>query len=409
MYLGMKRAVMKRVTFIAALMVVLLAGSSTQAGVSLVMNGSFESDGIINDIAVKAPRRWCDVYVPSDKFGGWVSTDWKTHGTYSLILYSGFASFTSGDMATVSQQVYLADINQIIFDLRVGTIAGYPWDPSKRSALLLIDGNIIWDSGDHVPNANSEYLNQMADVNEIYKDANSHALSLALRANVSEMQWFFQYLAQWDFVKFDTHCGGFGYLPQDINHDCYVDMLDLKVLAGQWLAKEINNEYDLFRDDEFIINFPDFATFASYWQNDVCWQTVWCGGSDFNRSGTVDFADLMIFAEHWLGQVTFLLSDLAEDDVVNFRDYAGLANRWLDNTDWINWQDENCFELELPAGDLDYDGIVNLRDFAILAGNWRSEGACIRGDIERDKVVDYRDVAQISNQWLLKSWLYGLE
>jgi len=134
-----------------------------------------------------------------------------------------------------------------------------------------------------------------------------------------------------------------------------------------------------------------------------------CGSSDFNRSGTVDFADLMIFAEHWLGQVTFLLSDLAEDDVVNFRDYAGLANRWLDNTDWINWQDDNCFELELPAADLSYDGIVNLRDFAILAGDWRREGACIRGDIERDKVVDYKDVSKLTDEWLLKSWLYGLE
>lgn len=337
---------MKKTTVTAAVMVMLLLAQRTQAGVSLIMNGSFEDDGIINDIAVKAPRRWCDVNIPSDKFGGWVNTLWKTHGNYSLSLYSGFVTFTAGDMITVSQQVYLTDVNQIIFDLRLGTIAGYLWDPGKRSALLLIDGNVVWDSSDFIPDVSGEYRNQMVDVNEIYKNAGPHTLSLAMRANVSEIEWFFQYLAQWDFVKFDTRCGGFGYLPEDLNHDCYVDMLDLKVLAGQWLAEELNEEYDLFQDEEVIINFHDFAMFASYWQ---------------------------------------------------------------DNTDWKNWQDENCFELELLDGDLDDDGIVNLRDFAILTGDWMSKGPCIRSDIDGSKVVDYRDLSKLADEWLLKSWLYGLE
>jgi len=377
--------------------------------ISMVRNGSFESDGIINDIAVEMPRRWCDVNVPSGKFGGEINTLWSTHGNYSLRLYSGYATFTAGDMATVSQQVYLTDVNQIIFDLRLGTIAGYPWDPSQRSALLLIDGNVVWDSNDWIPDAGGEYLNQMVDVNEVYKDTSPHILSLAMRANVTGTEWFFEYLAQWDFVKLDTYCGGFGYLPEDLNSDCYVDILDLKVLTEQWLVEELNQEYDLFEDQKLIINFPDFAVFASYWQNDDCRQTDWCEGSDFNRSGDVDFADLMMFAEHWLGQVTFLLSDLTEDKRMDFRDYAGLTNRWLDNTDWMNWQDENCFELELPASDLDYDGIVNLRDFAIVVGDWMSEGPCIRGDIDGSELVYYDDIAKLADEWLLKSWLYGLE
>ena len=94
---------------------------------------------------------------------------------------------------------------------------------------------------------------------------------------------------------------------------------------------------------------------------------------------------------------------------MNFGDFAGFANRWQDNTDWINWQDENCFELELPAGDLDYDGIVNLRDFAILAGEWDSRGPCIRSDIDDSQVVDNLDIKWMTEEWLLKSWLYGLE
>ena len=400
---------MKKTTVIVALMIMFLAGNSTQAGVSLIMNGSFESDGIINDITAQAPRRWCDVNLPAGQFGGKVDSTWKTRDDYSLSLYSGYGMFNAGDMATVSQQVYLMDVSQIIFDLRLGTYAGYPWDPGKRSALLLIDGDVVWDSSDWTPDASGEYRNQMADVNEIYKDAGLHTLSLAIRANVTGMEYAFNYRAQWDFVKFDAHCGGFGYLPQDLNFDCYVDVLDLKVLAGQWLGEGLNQEYDLFHDQELIINFPDFATFSSYWQDNNCPQTVWCGGSDFNRSGTVDFADLMVFADHWLGQVVFLLSDLAEDDVVNFMDFAGLAGRWRDNTDWKNWQDENCFELELPAADLDYNGIVNLRDLAIIIGDLESEGPCIRSDIDGSGIVDILDIRKLADAWLLKSWLYGLE
>ncbi|MHC4544887.1 MAG: hypothetical protein ACYSYL_10225 [Planctomycetota bacterium] len=394
---------MKKAKVFAAVMVMLLLAQQTQAGVSLVMNGSFESDGVISDITVNTPRRWCDVNVPSDKFGGEINTLWSTHGNYSLRLYSGYATFTAGDMAAVSQQVYLTDVNQIIFDLRLGTIFGYPWDSSQRSALLLIDGNVVWDSDDLIPDASGEYPNQMVDVNEIYKDADPHTLSLAMRVDVTGTEWFILYLAQWDFVKFDTYCGGFGYLPQDLNLDCYVDIFDLNMLAGEWLAEELNQEYDLFRGDEDIINFPDFAMFASDWQ------TTMVGGGDFNLSGKVDIVDLKMFAEHWLGPVTFLLSDLSGDKIVNFRDYAGLTNRWQDNTDWINWQDDNCFELELPASDLDYNGIVNLRDYAILISDWKSEGPCLRSDIDGSGVVDYGDFSRLVDEWLLKSWLYGLE
>jgi hypothetical protein len=41
---------MKKSTVVIAVMVMLLITQRTQAGVSLIMNGSFEDDGIINDI-----------------------------------------------------------------------------------------------------------------------------------------------------------------------------------------------------------------------------------------------------------------------------------------------------------------------------------------------------------------------
>jgi hypothetical protein len=413
MYLRAERAVMETAKVFAAVMVVFLLVENNQAGVSLIMNGSFESDGVINDITEKAPRRWCDVNLPSGQFSAWVKKDWSTHpyddgSSLTLCWYDNTSE--ANDIATVSQQVYLEDVNKIIFDIKLDT--DWPddveWDPDKFSALLLIDGNTVWDSDDCVPDERGECLN--VEVGIDINDSNLHTLSLGMRAAiVGGSPLFVYYHARWDFVKFDTHCGGFGYLPEDLNLDCYVDIFDLKLLAGQWLAEELNLEYDLFPDEELIINLPDFATFASYWQDQNCPQSNWCDGGDFDRSGAVDFADLMILADHWLGQVIYLLSDFSGDKVVNFADFAFLANGWRDNTDWRNWQEDNCYEMELLAGDIDDSGEVYYGDILMVADNWLSEGKCIRSDINKDDVVNFLDFAIIADEWLLKSWLYGLE
>ena len=403
---------MQKTTFTAAMIVMLLSVKWAQGGVSMVRNGSFENDGAINSLTEEnTPQYWCDVNIPSEKFGGWINDIyWSTHDGNSLTLYSEmFETFAAGDIATVSQQVYLTDVNEIIFDLNLTTIYGPElWDQS-RSAVLLIDGNIVWDSNSILgPDANGAYPNQIVDVNEIYKDENSHILSLGLRANVSEYSMI-QYWAQWDFVKFDAHCGGFGYLPEDLNRDCYVDFLDFAMLAGQWLAEEPAYNCDLLADDERIVNLPDFGVFASYWRDDTCQSSNGCGGSYFDLSRTVDFADLTIFAGYWLEPVVTLLSDLNTDGVINVEDVAIVAGGWLDNTDWENWQDDNCYAMELPAGDIDDSGEVYYGDILMLADNWLGEGRCIRADVNRDEVVDFSDFAIIANEWRLRSWLYRLE
>ena len=314
-----------------------------KAGVSLVMNGSFENDGGIDPVTTAdVPQYWCDVDIPTSKFGGKVDTLWATYGNYSLTLYSKVGStFVDGDMASVSQQVYLADVNEVIFDIKLsGTHSAFQWTSEKFSAVLQIDGNDVWDSKDHLPNGNGEYTIEVNDIN--INDTGLHTLSLAMRANQNAAHST-KYLVRWDFVKFDTHCGGFGYLPEDLNYDCYVDMLDLKMLAGQWLAEDPNEKCDLLQDG--IVDFRDFAFFADYW---MC------------------------------------------------------------NTYWENWQNDNCFEMELLAGDLNDDGIVNLQDFAILTGDWMGEGNCIRGDIDHSGIVDYDDLSRLVDEWLQISWLYRL-
>jgi len=403
---------MNKATVTAAVMVMLLLAHWAQGGVSMIRNGSFENDGVINPITqANTPQYWCDVNIP-DRFGGKVNKDWWTHSYNdgdgnSLTFYSrSNQDFTAGDMALVSQQVYLTDVNEIIFDIELsGTHSLFPWDSENFSAVLQIDGNDVWDSN-QLPDGDAEYTIEVNDIN--INDTDLHTLSLVMRANKNETHYF-QYQVRWDFVKFDTHCGGFGYLPEDLNRDCYVDILDLGMLAEQWLAEEPAYNCDLFEDDESIVNLRDFAIFALYWRDNNCRQSGGCGGSDFDRSGTVDSADLMIFTEYWLEPVVTLLSDLSKDGVVNFKDFASLTNRWLDNTDWENWQDDNCFEIELPAGDIDDSGEVYYGDILMLADNWLSEGRCIKADINEDNIVNFLDFAIIADEWLLKSWLYGLK
>ena len=51
--------------------------------------------------------------------------------------------------------------------------------------------------------------------------------------------------------------------PQgDLNGDCQVDLLDVQILAAQWLV-DTQSPADLTGDDR--VNIRDFATLAAYW------------------------------------------------------------------------------------------------------------------------------------------------
>lgn len=327
--------VIKKTAFIAAVMVMLLLANRTQARVSMVVNGSFESDNrSISDITVEAPQRWCDVNLPANKFGGWVGANWSTHGNYSLTLYVEPVATNSGDIAKISQQVYLHNVNQIIFDLKLSSALSFlPWVSQIRSALVLIDGEPVWDSNDYEPDENGQYLNQHIDVND-FNDANSHTLSLAVRTNINDTPDV-EYYSQWDFVKFDTYCGGFGYLPEDLTHDCYVDFADFAALAGHWLEQNPAYEYDLVEDG--IIDAYDLMVFAGSWLDYRDWQN-WQDPdflelelllSDIDDSGEVYYGDVLVLADDWLASGSCIRADLNRDGIVNFRDFAILTNEWL--------------------------------------------------------------------------------
>jgi hypothetical protein len=63
-----------------------------------------------------------------------------------------------------------------------------------------------------------------------------------------------------------------GYLNTDLNADCSVDFMDYAAFGSQWIKVSCNSS------------------------------NGWCSGGDFNRDARVNFRDLLIFTQDWLGE-----------------------------------------------------------------------------------------------------------
>jgi sporulation protein YlmC with PRC-barrel domain len=257
--------VVKKTRLIGPLLIVLVLGNVAKGGIGMVANGSFEDDGLIENIAVEEPNGW-DVNLPdATEFGGYVDTEWATEGTYNLTLHSRPANFEANDIVTVSQAVYLTDVNEVVFDLKLESYHGWAWDPNKVTALLLVDGEVVWESNSVGADVRGEYVGQVYDVNEIYQGAGPHELALGLRVNVTALlSDYFQ--AQWDFVTVELCCDDLGLVPGDITRDCYVDMDDVRELSDVWLEETgANSKYDLYPDANGLVSFPDYSVLADNW------------------------------------------------------------------------------------------------------------------------------------------------
>lgn len=308
----------------------------TPAGAGVVRNGSFEMDGPINYVSADTkPIYWCDVSYNSSIFSAYVGNDWKTDGTYSLTMSTNmFVTFEPNDIETISQAVYMKDVNQIIFDIQL--YAGYgSWDTHIITARVLIDSNEVWNS-DGLAFSSGQFAGEISiDVNENFKDENNHILSLQLRTDVGTFSYA-QYVAQWDNIRFYAGCNGL--LPGDFNGDCIVDINDLAAFASGWLKPD---GPDLTGDG--VTNFADFAVFADFWG------TSGDSGSaqppqdnlldaDLNDDGIVDYVDILMFSKDWLGDGgPCVRADLNDDGLVDFADFAILAESWQQTGSLYGW------------------------------------------------------------------------
>ncbi len=268
-----EKIMMRNLIAIGATMAMMSAACWAQAGVCEILNGSFEDDGPIDDIIAQEPNGW-DVNVPSGKFTGKTDASWSTDGNFSLFFSSQwFKAFAAGDAAIVSQDVFLKDVNEITFDLKLDTYSGLGWDPNNATAVVLIDDEIVWEPNSASSDIRGVYTGQSYAVEGKYRDENPHKLSFGLRINIDTEDGFFEfYRVWWDSIDCVIYCGGGGLLAGDFNRDCYVDVNDLEQASDVWLLEvDSNDEHNLFRDD-------DLAGF-----------------------GTINFFDLAILADNWLG------------------------------------------------------------------------------------------------------------
>jgi len=109
-------------------------------------------------------------------------------------------------------------------------------------------------------------------------------------------------------------------------------------------------------DADRIVNLTDYAMLASYWLEENCSYPDWCGTTDLDFTGRVDFAELGTIGSNWLRER--IIGDFEPDGYVEFSDLMELAKYWLSA--------ESSLDISPPGG----DGKINFRDFAELAKHW---------------------------------------
>lgn len=116
----------------------------------------------------------------------------------------------------------------------------------------------------------------------------------------------------------------------------------------------------------------------------------WALLADINNDGFVDLTDYSYFARdfRYVGQLS--PADLNRSATVGRQDLGLFADDWLKGTTWF-W---------IEQADLNGDSIIDFKDFAALAENWLGAGE----DITGNGWVDYDDIRYLSAVWLQRSY-----
>ncbi|MCX5635237.1 MAG: hypothetical protein NTW55_05300 [Planctomycetota bacterium] len=85
---------------------------------------------------------------------------------------------------------------------------------------------------------------------------------------------------------------------EDVQDNAYASYLAVDALK---IVPKPGCPYALMGDinRDCVVNFYDFALLANQWLN-ICDSSTWCNNCDINQSYMVDFADLATIAENWL-------------------------------------------------------------------------------------------------------------
>jgi hypothetical protein len=145
---------------------------------------------------------------------------------------------------------------------------------------LIVGGDFTTAGGE-----SSAYIARWG-VPEVYKGDLNHNC----RVSYADLEWFAE---RW--LNDDCVHTGWCY-EADLNYDGVVDLLDYAELAASWRYGGIPGDID----NDWEVNFADYALFANYWQGEDCNEPGWCGGADLNKTGQVNILDLSILIKYWL-------------------------------------------------------------------------------------------------------------
>lgn len=236
-----------------------------------------------------------------------------------LVLVLGMAPVAT---AQVTLEVYEAD-GITPFDCNDELMVG-----QKLTLVVSSDTNEFWSGGLFIAEQNRSLgrlegrdydPNALDWTSSHYAAAGDFAKVLDWRGSSIWGFDLYPYWAPSDCNLHDCNAGNTGavagdwyvvdYIADDIG-DCPVGFYEYDVsndpVPGDGGYNEPNS-YITFqnvanRDLDFdgVVDFRDFALFASDWGAADCNEPNWCQATDMDRNGVVDFNDLRLFVEYWL-------------------------------------------------------------------------------------------------------------
>lgn len=208
-------------------------------------------------------------------------------------------------------------------------------------------------------------------------------------------------------VQYSNVQGGYAGLGNIDVDPCFVDAnsgdYHLKSQAGRW-DLVLYRSSDL-RPDGFV-DMLDYAEFARFWH-----ATDPNLAANLNRSGDIDWSDLLWFIEDYLTSPE--PRSYATDSVTSRCIDAGSPGFSLGSEPFYGF---NC-RINIGAyggthqasgapanwavlADLNNDGLVNFADFAGFALYWLWDEPEVAGDLSRDGTVDIADLSLFAQLWL---------
>jgi hypothetical protein len=120
---------------------------------------------------------------------------------------------------------------------------------------------------------------------------------------------------------------------------------------------------------------------------------------------TVD--DEVIWSETWAAGDTWHYFEYTTPAPVHVQNYIDVHVRWgsvPDDSNWVTFDvlfvDGFVLDRACGVSDLDDDERVDFTDFALLAGQWSQEGTGLSADFNVDNVVDMADLKVLTGDWL---------